>query len=44
MEMNIISGLDHNKDYGNDMISISMLQICDESVHKPYEYSSSFIK
>ena len=33
----IISGLDPNKPHGH-MISIRMLKMCDESIHKPLEY------
>ena len=34
----IISGLDPNKARGHDMISIRMLKMCGESIHKPLEY------
>ena len=34
----VISGLDSNKAHGHDMISIHMLKICGESIHKPLEY------
>ena len=33
----LISGLDPNKAHGHDMISICMLKICGESIHKPLE-------
>ena len=34
----VISGLDPNKAHGHDMISIRMLKMCGESIHKPLEY------
>ena len=33
----IISDLDPNKAHGHEMISIRMLKICGESIHKPFE-------
>ena len=33
----VISGLDPNKAHGHDIISIRMLKICSESIHKPLE-------
>ena len=34
----VISDVDPNKTHGHDMISIFMLKICGESIHKPLEY------
>ena len=33
----IIQGLDHNKAYGHDNISIRMLQICGDTICKPLD-------
>ena len=33
----VMSGLDPRKAHGQDMISICMLKICGESIHKPSE-------
>ena len=33
----VISGLDPNKAYGHDTISICILKICGESIHKPLQ-------
>ena len=34
----VISGLDPNKAYGHDTISICILKICGEFIHEPLEY------
>ena len=34
----LISGLDPNKAHGHDMISIRMLKMSGEAIHKPLEY------
>ena len=34
----VISGLDPNKVHGDDMISICLLNMCRESIHKPLKY------
>ena len=34
----VISGVDPSKARGHDMITIFMLKICGESIHKPLEW------
>ena len=34
----VISGLDPSKAHGHDMISIRMIKMCGEFIHKPLEY------